>query len=193
MEAVHGRLIRRYMLFHVVDGAPVRFQGRLVCLLVLEHLCLHLGDVIAHDVEDVLILALAIEDRIDEFFCIDLHIFNACLVFFLLSASRACRLSHGFDQRLTDLFHAGFDVEPVELEDLLFAALETWLHYGLLALRHRDGVAAVFVSLSFLVSTSLAAGVLVAVLVLLVDLERGLDHLVGLDSVECLQVPIFAL
>ena len=161
---------------------------------MLEHLPFQLCDVVAHDVEDVLVLALTIEDRVDELVSINFHIFYPFLIFLLFSAASSSSLSHRFNEILTDLLHAGLDVEPVKLQDLLFAAPETRLDYRLLALRHRDGVSSVFVSLCLLVIVlALAARVLIAVLVLLVDLERGLDHLVRLDAVECPELLVYAL
>ena len=162
---------------------------------MLEHLPFQFGDVVTHDVEDVLVLALTIEYRVDELFCINFHIFYPFLILLLLSSARSCSLGHRFDESLTDLLHASLDVEPVKLQDLLFAAPETRLNYRLLALRHRDGVATVFVSLGLLVVViilALAARIFVAVLVLLVDLERGLDHLVRLDAVERPELLVYA-
>lgn len=160
----------------------------------MEHLPFQLCDVVAHDVEDVFVLALTIEDRVDEFVSINFHIFYPFLILLLFSAASSSSLSHRFNESLTDLLHAGLDVEPVKLQDLLFTAPEARLDYRLLALRHRDGVSTVFVSLCLLIVVlALAASVIIAVLVLLFDLVRGLDHLVRLDAVECPELLVYAL
>ena len=70
-------------LLHIVDLATERLQLRVVLLLMLHMLCLKFCNLIVHHIENVLVLALTVENSLNQLVRVKFHVLKPLLITFL--------------------------------------------------------------------------------------------------------------